>query len=286
MDASPSGRISSELSNWTGKAYKIPRNKISDCKNISEIHDEGSVGVYILMGNGDVNRKQAYIGETENIYKRLNEHVRKKEFWNEAIVIISKDENLNKAHIKYLEHRMIEEAKFVDRYDLTNSDFPKKPSISKPDQDEMEEFFIHLKLLVSTFGYKIFDSIIEAIPDKETNTDNDTSDIFYLEDTKGAYAEGVISNEGFVVFENAKFVKESTPTIPTNSKSIREQLITDKILQLKNGFYILNKKHLFSSSSSAASAIKGNSSSGPREWKLKNGKSLKEYEKEQLGPQT
>jgi hypothetical protein len=29
----PNGRMSCELSNWTGKAYKIPRIKIKDCSD-------------------------------------------------------------------------------------------------------------------------------------------------------------------------------------------------------------------------------------------------------------
>lgn len=42
------------------------------------------------------------------ILKRLNQQLNQKEFWNEAIVFISKDENLNKAHTKYLENRLHE----------------------------------------------------------------------------------------------------------------------------------------------------------------------------------
>jgi len=109
MDGIPNGRIACELSNWSGKAYKIPRGFVKDCENRPELN---STGVYILFGKAEDNSKKgiAYIGEAENIYKRLTQHLREKDFWNDAIVFVSKDDNLNKAHIKYVEHKMYKTA--------------------------------------------------------------------------------------------------------------------------------------------------------------------------------
>lgn len=95
MDSDPDGRIVCELSNWTGKAYKIPRGKIKDCAERKELK---STAVYFLFGKAEssTTKAKAYIGEAENVYSRLVQHVAEKEFWNEAVVFISKDENLNK----------------------------------------------------------------------------------------------------------------------------------------------------------------------------------------------
>ena len=102
MDGNPNSRISCELSNWSGKAYKIPRIEIKNCSDRADLM---GTGVYLLFGKNELEKDQVYIGEAECILKRLNQQLGQKEFWSEAIVFISKDDNLNKAHIKYLENR-------------------------------------------------------------------------------------------------------------------------------------------------------------------------------------
>lgn len=47
IDGDPNGRMSCELSNWTGKAYKIPRIKIKEC---SDRDDLSNTGIYLLLG--------------------------------------------------------------------------------------------------------------------------------------------------------------------------------------------------------------------------------------------
>src|ERR1041385_2486612 len=134
IDGDPNGRMSCELSNWTGKAYKIPRIKIKDC---SDRDDLGSTGVYLLFGKDEESRDIVYIGEAETILKRLNQQLTQKDFWNEAIVFVSKDENLNKAHIKYLENRLHDIANAANRYKIENSIIPTQSSISESDRAEM-----------------------------------------------------------------------------------------------------------------------------------------------------
>ena len=139
MDADPDGRMVCELSNWNGKAYRIPRGKVKDC---SDRPDLKGTSVYLLFGRAEssTSKPKAYIGEAENAYSRLVQHVSEKEFWNESVVFISKDENLNKAHIKYLESRLHEIGTAAGRYDLQNGNTPTRSSISESDQAEMEEF--------------------------------------------------------------------------------------------------------------------------------------------------
>lgn len=108
LEGDPNGRMSCELSNWTGKAYKIPRIFVSES---SDREDLKSTGVYFLFGQSDSGKEKVYIGEAEVVFDRLRQHLNQKEFWIECIVFISKDENLNKAHIKYLESRLYEWAK-------------------------------------------------------------------------------------------------------------------------------------------------------------------------------
>lgn len=154
IDGDPNGRMSCELSNWSGKAYKIPRIKIKDC---TDRNDLNSTGVYLLFGKDDEGKDLVYIGEAESILKRLNQQLNAKDFWNEAIIFISKDENLNKAHIKYLENRLHDIAKSANRYRIDNFIIPTQSSISESDRAEMEEFIEYIKMLVNTLGHKVFD---------------------------------------------------------------------------------------------------------------------------------
>jgi hypothetical protein len=115
IDGEPSGRMTCELSNWTGKAYKIPRLKVKDCTDRPDLLNPG---VYLLFGKNETSKDLVYIGEAETVFKRLTQHLNQKDFWTEAIIFISKDENLNKAHIKYLENRLFDLAKSVNRYQV------------------------------------------------------------------------------------------------------------------------------------------------------------------------
>ncbi|GAB4282607.1 MAG: hypothetical protein Kow0068_07260 [Marinilabiliales bacterium] len=139
---------------------------------------------------------QLYIRKAENIFIRLNQHVKEKDFWNEAIIFISKDDNLNKAHIKYLENRLHEIASSANRYKLINNQKPTQSNISESDNAEMEEFLSNILTLVSTLGYNAFEQIKQndnkAQLDKEEN-------LFYIKATRVANGVEKPTSEGFVV---------------------------------------------------------------------------------------
>ena len=77
-------------------------------------------GVYFLSGTDPESGKPAiYIGEAENIRDRVKLHL-EKDFWNQVVYFLSKDENLTKAHIRYLEEKLIEKARSAGRALVTN----------------------------------------------------------------------------------------------------------------------------------------------------------------------
>ena len=69
-------------------------------------------------------------------------------------MFISKDDHLNKAHIKYLESRFYEITKEIDRYEVMNSIQPRKSTVSEAEQSEMEEFIDNAKIVVSDLGIR------------------------------------------------------------------------------------------------------------------------------------
>ncbi|HBL77964.1 MAG: methionine sulfoxide reductase [Bacteroidetes bacterium GWF2_42_66] len=274
IDGDTNGRLTCELSNWTGKAYKLPRNSIKICTDRPEIQ---TTGVYMLLNkSADLSEKgQLYIGEAENIFNRITQHIKEKDFWNETIVFISKDDNLNKAHIKYLENRLHEIASSANRYELINNQKPTQSSISESDKAEMEEFLSNILTLVSTLGYNAFEQIRQV--DTKVQSDND-EDLFYITAVRGANGIGKTTNEGFVVFENSQVADPVTNSYPKTMQKLRDTLISEGVIIMDKDKMILKRDYLFSSSSSAAMIIMGRSANGLTEWKMKSGKTLQNFE--------
>lgn len=274
IDGEPSGRMSCELSNWTGKAFKIPRKQIKESSDRLELH---GTGIYILFGKVDSSGQPlAYIGEAEGIHKRLTQHLSSKDFWNEAIVFISKDENLNKAHIKYIESRLYEIATSVNRYKLENVNIPTKPKISESDEAEMEEFISNIGLLINTLGFKTFEEIR-----KTDQTEEEVKlSTFYIQAARGANASGQSTNEGFVVLKDSSIATSTTNSFPKNWFKLRKTLIEEEIIIEQDEKLKFKKDYLFTSASAAAAIVMGRSANGLKEWKLMDGRILKAVESE------
>lgn len=268
IDGDPSGRMTCELSNWTGKAYKIPRIEIKKC---SDRDDLKRAGVYLLFGKNDENNDLVYIGEAENIFVRLNQHISTKDFWSESIVFISKDENLNKAHIKYLESRLFEIAKSVNRYEIENSMTPTQSSISESDVSEMEEFLNNICILTNSLGHKIFEQARKA-------TKVSAKEIFMIKAARGADAKGESVSDGFLVLKDSNAAKEMVDSMPKGFARQRDKLIEAGILEEQHDQLVFTRDHIFSSSSTAASVVMGRNANGLIEWKNKKGENLKEHQ--------
>jgi hypothetical protein len=269
IDGDPNGRMSCELSNWSGKAYKIPRIKVKDCSDREDLTT--STGVYLLFGKDDDGKDQVYIGEAETILKRLNQQLTSKDFWNETIVFISKDDNLNKAHVKYLENRLHEIAKSANRYKVDNSIVPTQSSISESDRAEMEEFIEYIKLLVNTLGHKVFEEKREFKPKQKQAT-------FFIKAARGADGQGEPTSDGFVVFKGSKAAATIVNSMTSNFITYRQKLIDESVLVDKGDYFEFTDDYIFSSPSTAAVMVMGRNANGLTEWKSKDGKTLKDYE--------
>ena len=269
IDGDPNGRMSCELSNWSGKAYKIPRIKVKECSDREDLTT--STGVYLLFGKDDDGKDQVYIGEAETILKRLNQQLTSKDFWNETIVFISKDDNLNKAHVKYLENRLHEIAKSANRYKIDNSIVPTQSSISESDRAEMEEFIEYIKLLVNTLGHKVFE-------EKREYKAKQKQAIFFIKAARGADGQGEPTSDGFVVFKGSKAAASIVNSITSNFITYRQNLIDEGVLVDKGEFFEFTDDYIFSSPSTAAVMVMGRNANGLTEWKTKDGKTLKDFE--------
>ena len=266
IDGTPNGRWICELSNWTGVAYKIPRNLVRKSESRTELT---SPGVYFLFGYDEITDKPlVYIGEAENIIVRLKQHLDHKDNWSEVIVLISKDSNLNKAHIKYLENCFYNIAKDCGRYTVDNNTIPTKSSVSESEQAELEEFIYNSKILVNALGHKVFEKYLD-----NSVSQINTSPVFSVSAGTGK-AHGVRTSDGFLLLKGSAIHQLSASSL---SKGIRKKVEQSRSSgEIKDN--ILQNDKLFSSSSAAASFATGYSTSGPQQWKTDNGKTLKEFE--------
>lgn len=263
--------ITAELSNWNGKAIKIPRIEVNDCDR----EDFKQPGVYFLFCKEDDGSESVYIGEAENVKERLVQHLRdynsEKElyYWNTAVVFTGRD--LNKALIRYLEHRFVTIARACKRYLVLTKNTYSKTVMKESQEAVMEEFIDNVKILISTLGYKVLDPMIQ--PKNETSTASDeTQELSMKMINSGASGKGIVTAEGFVLFKGARVNKEHQKSLSLGMRKLRDKILaTDKI---KDGVTV--EDILFSSSSAAASFIVGCNLSGPLTWKTQEGRTLKE----------
>ena len=220
---------------------------------------------------------KVYIGEAENVYSRLVQHISEKEFWNESVVFISKDENLNKAHIKYLESRLFEIATNASRYEIQNGNTPTRSSISEADQAEMEEFIEYVKMLINTMGFKVFEPLV-----KEVTEANMQAELLYITAARGANGKGNRVSDGFVVFKGSEVASDTAPSFLKGFNTLREELLENEILREIDGKLVFQTDYLFSSPSSAAAVVMGRSANGLVEWKDYSGRDLKSIEAKEI----
>jgi len=156
-DGTPLGIRHAEVVNWTGQAIVVPRHRLSELRDWEQSQRPG---VYFLFGEDPATLEDlAYIGESENVFDRLRQHSTAKEFWREAVFFTSKDENLTKSHVKFLEARLIEQAIKAQRWALENGNVPALASLPRADRDAMDEFLGPLRLLLRALGFTILDPI-------------------------------------------------------------------------------------------------------------------------------
>jgi hypothetical protein len=259
-----------EISNWTGKAVAAPRTELDELLAREELD---KAGVYILIGSDPLtNSPRAYIGEAEIIRDRLKQH--KTREWVSAIVFVSKDENLTKAHVRYLESRLLAEAAQVNRFSLEQNQAGGS-KLPESDREDMEVFLARIRQLLPVLGSDLLAPITQP-----TATAQPGGILFCR--IKGAQARGQRTANGFVVFKGSTAVFDQRPSAESYPYvlSQRKQLIADGTLDKKDGFLEFTKDAEFSSPSAAAAVIHGGSANGLTAWKTKDGKSLKQLDEQ------
>lgn len=265
----PSGESESlrivEKSNWTGQGLVFPRALYAEVRQRPELN---RTGVYVLWGPGESGMPRVYVGEGDPVRPRLDQHAKQKDFWTHAAVFTSKDQNLNKAHVQYLEARLVELARNAKRAELDNSNVPQPPALSEADKADAEGFLSDLLLCLPVVNLNLFETA-KAGAAKSRD--------MYLKG-KGIEGRGVDTSEGFVVRAGSRAVKEEVVSCRDWLSELRRSLLQQGVLELVGNDYVLTQDYTFNSPSTAAAVLLGRSSNGRTEWKDAKGKTLKEIQ--------
>ncbi|EHR0246795.1 TPA: DUF4357 domain-containing protein [Vibrio parahaemolyticus] len=276
-NSSVTGIRHAEIVNWTGQAIAVPRVHVKDLSKWEETHRPG---VYFLFGyDADSGSNLVYIGEAEHIQRRLLQHITSKEFWNEAICFTSKDENLTKAHVKYLEARLIEIALTSKRYELDNDKRPPISSLPRGDVDAMEAFIDNIRTVIGSLGHKLLEpKVIRTFNSVSCDTEKNVLQL----KVKKINAKAMLTDEGIVVLKGSQALPDVRPSLSKGYSKLRENLKEQGILTKEESLLIASEDILFSSASQASAVLLGYPYSGPDYWQNSVGKSLKEIESESI----
>ena len=269
----PDSVRTAEIMNWTGKAVAGPRSQL---ELILQRDESTKPGVYFLTGiNPETGKQRVYIGEAEVIRSRIKYHL-DRDFWNTIIFFVSKDENLTKAHIKYLEGKIIELAKVADRFELENT-HSSGSHLPESDAADMDVFLSKVEQLLPVLGQDFLKPVTKVTVSRKA-ADLLTCTI------KKLRAAGRLAENGFLVFKGSEAVLTERPSVKKYPypSTLRSQLISEGILIQDSDKLVFTKDYEFSSPSAAASVIHGGHANGLREWKDIKGVSLKELEQKDM----
>jgi hypothetical protein len=286
-NGSVTGIKHSEIVNWSGQAMSSPRSLIKKLKDWTEAQRPG---VYFLFGLDENGNDSVYIGESENVFERLVQHVTdpKKDFWDEVVFFTSKDENLTKAHVKFLESKLTLVAKNANRYKVLNGNSPQESMLPRGDRDSMEEFINNIRILIGAMSHKVLEPINKQQSIKEIQSDavniSDTQisnyDL-YLNINK-IDAKAIFTEEGIVVKKDSEAFYKERDSLGLSYKNLRSKLQEEGILIANENKLVFTKDYLFPSPSQAAAVIVGYAINGRNSWCLTDGTTLKQYEEKQI----
>jgi hypothetical protein len=266
----PEGIRIVEKSNWIGQAVVCPQSRFAA---IRERPEAARAGVYVLLGQEDkIDLPLAYIGEADPLIDRLLQHYRNKDWWTTVVLFGSKDRQLNKAHVQYLEAKLVQLARAANRCRLENANQPAEPSLSEMDQAEMEGFLAEMLQIFPLLGVDLF----QKPPIAEAGATE------YRLTVKGGQAIGFESADGFVVRAGSLASKEASKTLKPTILRLREQLLELGVLEDAGEQFRFTQDYAFNSPSTAAKVIRGYEINGRTEWKTEAGVPLKEIQTSML----
>lgn len=262
----PQGIRIAEITTRIVQVIEVPRSLLSDFLKMQE---SDQVALYFLFSEEeDGSDRKVYVGQTGDLRARLAKHHKEKEFWEKALVLVSRTNSLTQTHALFLEWHAIQEAKKAGRYSTENGNDGSKPHTPAPLAADCFEIFETGHTLLATLGYPIFDPVAKS-------SVSATPDEFFYCKASGADGRGMYTEEGFVVLKGSVGRKENVASLKgTSGERLRNRLIDSGVMRVVGDTVVFEKDHLFRSPSMAALSLMARTTNGWVDWKNKSGQTL------------
>ncbi|MDT0502573.1 MULTISPECIES: GIY-YIG nuclease family protein [unclassified Halomonas] len=274
VDGTPNGLLTAEIMNWTGHVLTGPRSKLSELVQRPEC---GRTGIYFLVGPDPDNslRPQVYIGESDDVGTRLKQHNRTeerggKDFWEKVSLVTSKDQNLTKAHVKYLESLLIQSAGQTGRSKLINGTAHEYINLPESDRADMAFFLEQIRTVLPVLGFDFLrDRPMPSSEPVAQESRTEKSPRFIAEVPRhGIKAHGQEIDGEFYVLEGS-LARGKWTGVDGGYQSLYQQLCDDGVLvEAEQGLRRFSTDYAFSSPSAAAAVVSGRSANGREHWKV------------------
>ena len=267
----PRGIRIAEITTRIVQVIEVPRSLLQDFLKMDE---SDQVSLYFLFGDaGDGSEPRVYIGQTGDLRARLVSHNQKKDFWQRALVLISRTSSLTQTHGLFLEWHSLQAARKAGRYADENGNSGSKPHTPAPLQADCLEIFDTGRTLLATLGYPVFEPVASPVAGTKTAA-NGEDEVFFLK-AASTDARGLYTTEGFVVLKGSTGRKANVPSIVgTGDERFRVKLLEAAVMEERGEHVVFEKDHLFGSPSMAAVALLGRTANGWLEWKRSDGTTL------------
>jgi hypothetical protein len=270
-DGSPDGIRIVEKSNWTGRAVVASRTQLPDALQRDEL---ARPGVYVLAGTGDDGESRLYIGEADVLGDRLRTHASRKDFWTWFVAFTSADENLNKAHVRYLESRLLILARTANQWTVENAAAPNEPPLSEADRADADWFLDEMLLIYPILGIDAFEAAASE-PAPPGGADD------LVLDQRGARGRGRETKDGFVVLAGSRARASEVASAKPWLTDLRRKLTDRGVLIAEDGSLRFTQDYRFASPSAAAAVLVGGSANGRKAWRTHDGRTLREVQEAQ-----
>lgn len=260
----PRGIRIAEITTRIVQVIEVPRSLLSEFLKMEE---SDHVALYFLFGEAeDADDPKVYIGQTGDLRARLANHNQKKDFWQRALILISRTNSLTQTHGLFLEWHCLQAARKAGRYADENGNNGSKPHTPAPLEADCLEIFDTGRTLLATLGYPIFDPV-------GTASTSQSNEVFYCT-VGGIDGRGLYTPEGFVVLKGSVGRKDHVPKFSPSNQRFRAKLFDTGVMRVDGKNVVFTRDHLFGSPSMAAIALLGRTSNGWKEWKSKDGETL------------
>jgi hypothetical protein len=241
--------------------------------------------VYVLVGDDPSipGRLAVYVGEGDDVFRRLVGHDKdqSKDFWDRAAMFVSKDANLTKAHVRYLESRLITAGKAARRATIVNQNHPEGGSLPEADIAEMDDFLDQVRLLLATLGINVFEPSSAHTGTTIAPADGDGVLGFEFEGD-GYHASCRIVDGEFVVAKGSVARLAEAHSLSESSKAVRAELRSSGVLVDQGTGLEFAQDYAFASASGAAQVVNGANVNGRICWKLPDGTTYKDWQEREL----